>query len=131
MVVDDGSTDGSIDELKRRFADVQVFSFPERRGCPAAKHQSALLSKGDVLIFLDAHCKPEGRTLIRMVEDVERWDGQAIIAPRIVKLDANRLEARTGFGLYRVPLRARVVPWRVGQAAGPAPLRRSRQADLL
>ena len=62
VVVDDGSTDGSIEDLKRRFGDVQVFSFPERGRCRAAKHHSALMTRGDVLIFLDAHCKPEGRT---------------------------------------------------------------------
>jgi GT2 family glycosyltransferase len=87
VVVDDGSTDGSVDELRRRFGEVRVVSFPERIGCPAAKHHSALHAKGDVLIFLDAHCKPEGDALVRMVEDVERWDGQAVIAPRIVGLD--------------------------------------------
>ena len=38
-----------------------------RRCCRGSSARS-VLSKGDVLIFLDAHCKPEGRTLIRMDE---------------------------------------------------------------
>jgi glycosyltransferase involved in cell wall biosynthesis len=93
VVADDGSTDGSIEELIGKFDEVRVVTLPERRGCPAARDLAARSSQGDVLIFLDAHCKPEGEALIRLVDDVEQWNGQVIVAPRIVGLDVKRWES--------------------------------------
>jgi GT2 family glycosyltransferase len=92
VVADDASTDDSIDKLRRRFPDVQVVSSPERRGCPATKDLAARSSQGDVIIFLDAHCKPEPGAIARMVDNVERWEGEVIIVPRLVELDTQKWE---------------------------------------
>jgi len=60
VVVDDASTDGSIAELKRRHgADVRIVPFAERRGVAAAKDLAIRSTHGDVVVMIDAHCKPE------------------------------------------------------------------------
>jgi GT2 family glycosyltransferase/NifU-like protein involved in Fe-S cluster formation len=98
VVADDASTDGSIDELRRRFPQVRVFAHAERRGVSLTKDLGARSSSGDVLVFLDGHCKPEPGAIARLVADVEELSGEAIVTPRIAALDAERWENK----LYQV-----------------------------
>jgi glycosyltransferase involved in cell wall biosynthesis len=53
IVVDDGSTDGS-QELLRRYADsIRLETFPVNRGAIVARNHGASLARGQYLIFLD------------------------------------------------------------------------------
>jgi glycosyltransferase involved in cell wall biosynthesis len=92
VVVDDASEDNTVEELLSRDRDVKVIVSPERRGVSAAKDLAARSSRGDVLVFLDAHCKPEPGAIARLVEDAESWQGKATISPRIDPLDTVRWE---------------------------------------
>jgi GT2 family glycosyltransferase len=94
VAVDDASDDDSIAELQERFGDVQTISVSERAGTSRAKDLAARSSQGDTLVFLDAHCKPERGAIARLIQDVEDWDGDAVIAPRIEPLDALAWETR-------------------------------------
>jgi GT2 family glycosyltransferase len=87
VVVDDKSTDGSVSELRGKFSQVRLVSHARRRGGPAAKDLGARSARGDVLIFLDGHCKPEPRALAKLVDDVQEHDGKAIVTPRVPALD--------------------------------------------
>lgn len=88
VVADDGSQDGSLDELRRRFPQVPVFVQPQRVGVSPTKDLGARHACGDVLVFLDGHCKPESGAIERLVADVEQLAGQAIVIPSIPVLDA-------------------------------------------
>lgn len=102
VVVDDASTDGSV-EFLTQLRDVCFDRFPQRVGVSRTKDRGARLSVGDVLVFLDAHCKPERGALRRLVEDVELADGDAIVTPRICVLDPEAWENRpeqSGHGYY-------------------------------
>lgn len=87
IVADNGSTDGSVDEAKRRYPEITVVGDTNRRGPSPAKHLAATHARGDVLVFLDGHCRVTPDALERLVADVEEWGGQAIVTPRVVKLD--------------------------------------------
>lgn len=102
IVADDASSDGSVEELQRRFPQVQVVAHAERRGVSPTKDLAARHARGDVLMFLDGHCKPEPGAIARLVADVEELEGQAVVTPRIVPLDClhwrnNLLQAGNGF----------------------------------
>lgn len=81
VVVDDASFDDSLIELQHRFPNVRILSLPERLGASPAKALGAQESRGEVLVFLDGHCKPEGNAIERLVEGVEQLQGQAILTP--------------------------------------------------
>src|SRR4051794_26365355 len=83
VVADDASTDGSIDDLRRRFEQIRVVTNSERRGASATKDHGARASMGDVIVFLDAHCKPEPGAVGKLIEDVEEWEGEAIVTPSV------------------------------------------------
>ncbi len=106
IVSDDASTDGSIEKLARRYPEVRIVAHPERRGCSTAKDSGARAALGDVIVFLDGHCKPEKWAILRLVNDVEDSEGEAIFTPRVAALDCEKWEnskTALGFG-YRVSL---------------------------
>ena len=112
VISDDASSDGSVDEV-RNTVGVRIESFNDRSGVSRTKHQGARMAAGDVLIFLDGHCKPEPGALQRMVENVESTNGEALITPRICGLDDNSWEIQydqPGFG-YRANLDTMTNEW--------------------
>ncbi|MBL8812383.1 MAG: glycosyltransferase, partial [Planctomycetaceae bacterium] len=90
VVADDASFDDSLVELRRRFPSIRLVSVDERQGASPAKDLGAQEARGEVLIFLDGHCKPEDGAIRRLLEGVEQQQGQAIITPGIAALDVER-----------------------------------------
>ena len=87
VVADDASTDGSVAELLRRYPDIKTDVAPRRVGVSPTKDRAGRMSSGDVILFLDAHCKPEPGAVERLIRDVEECDGDAIITPKVAALD--------------------------------------------
>jgi glycosyltransferase involved in cell wall biosynthesis len=100
VVTDDASTDDSVANLeraldaarrrrgRRRFPEIRYQLSPRRRGPSPPKDEGARSSRGEILVFLDGHCRPERGAIRRLVEDVVDLDGQAMVMPRIPMLDA-------------------------------------------
>lgn len=118
VVADDASTDGSPEEVKRRFPQVRLARHAARRGVSQTKDLGARWARGDVLVFLDAHCKPEPGAIERLVADVEELGGEAVVSPAIANLDVASWEndpdqvghgyavALETFDLWWIPLEA-------------------------
>ncbi|REJ88243.1 MAG: glycosyltransferase family 2 protein [Planctomycetota bacterium] len=87
IVVDDASTDGSVQRLSRDHADLDVIESPTNSGAAAARSAGATRAQGDVLLFVDAHCKPSPGALARLIENAESWREAAIFTPAIGVLD--------------------------------------------
>jgi GT2 family glycosyltransferase len=100
VVVDDASTDGCADEVRRRFPQARLVRHRERWGASAAKDHAARLARGEVLVFLDAHSKPERDAIARLVAAVLERGGDAIIQPRIRSMDARTWRTNDGHQGY-------------------------------
>jgi|GEM_PF-2384268 len=87
VVADDASTDDSLSEAIERFPHLRVTRHEQRQGASATKDLGAQAAQGAVLVFLDGHTNPEPGALRRLVEDVERLEGQAVVTPEIAALD--------------------------------------------
>jgi GT2 family glycosyltransferase len=87
IVGDDGSTDRSVRELQHHFPQILVVKQKKRMGVAAARGLAAGRARGEILIFLDGHSKPEPGALERLVASVEKTHGEAVITPQIVGLD--------------------------------------------
>jgi GT2 family glycosyltransferase len=99
VVADDASSDDSLAQLRQRFPRVRVVSHPKRLGCSPTKDLGARRSRGDVIVFLDGHCKPEPGAIERLVSDVEDLDGKAILMPVVPVLDEEQwTNSPTTFG---------------------------------
>jgi GT2 family glycosyltransferase len=90
VIADDASVDDSVEEVQRRFPHLRVVRHDERRGAAPTKNLGAREARGDVLVFLDGHCKPEYGAITRLVQDVEETKGNAVITPAIAGLDVRR-----------------------------------------
>jgi glycosyltransferase involved in cell wall biosynthesis len=113
VVADDASTDGSLESLRRRCPEARIVAHSRRLGCSAAKDTGARSAIGDVIVFLDGHCKPEKWAVVRLVNDVEDSFGQAIFTPRVAALDCARWKNSkrfVGFG-YRISLLTFASAW--------------------
>ena len=55
IVVDNGSTDGSVEHLRRELPWVTVIANPTNRGLPAANNQGMLAARGEALLI----CNPD------------------------------------------------------------------------
>jgi len=56
IVVDNGSTDGTLDLLASRFRDVDVISLPRNEGFSRAVNRAARVAAGDCLVLLNDDC---------------------------------------------------------------------------
>jgi glycosyltransferase involved in cell wall biosynthesis len=113
VVADDASTDGSVELAAARFPQLRVTRHDRRRGASATKHLGACEASGEVLVFLDGHCKPEEGAVRRLVEDVELLDGEAIVTPATAALDVGRWRndpRQVGHG-YRLGLKTFDCGW--------------------
>lgn len=90
VVADDASTDGSAEDVSRRFSQVRLYRHGQRQGASPTKALGVRNARGNVLVFLDGHTKPEYGAVARLVQDVEALAGTAVITPTIVALDVQR-----------------------------------------
>jgi len=106
LVADDHSEDNSVDEMRRACPEVAVVAHDRRRGVSPTKHLGGSRASGDVLVFLDGHCKPEPGAIDRLIDDVARLDGRAIVTPAGCALDTaawDNRQQQVGHG-YRLEL---------------------------
>ncbi|CAH1118570.1 unnamed protein product [Phaedon cochleariae] len=109
ILVDDASTDENLKGLLDHYVttrlatqDIQVVRLPKRLGLIRARLQGARLAKGDVLIFLDAHCEATvdwAEPLLARIEE----DRTAVLVPIIDVIEATNLAYSTnGDSSYQV-----------------------------
>jgi len=87
VVADDASTDGSTEEVARRFPLARLVRHERRQGVSPTRALGARHARGEVLLFLDGHTKPEHGAVARLVQAVEGLEGGAVVTPKIAALD--------------------------------------------
>jgi glycosyltransferase involved in cell wall biosynthesis len=90
ILADDASTDGSVEEVAARFPIVRIHRQERRQGASPTKALGARNARGETLVFLDAHTKPENDAILRLVQDVEELDRMVVVTPTIAALDVQR-----------------------------------------
>ncbi|MEZ5287454.1 MAG: glycosyltransferase [Vicinamibacterales bacterium] len=96
IVVDDGSTDGSVDRLRaRRMPGVRIVK-GGRLGVARARNLGARHARGENLVFMDAHCRVSPGWL-ECFADVLEDPGVGMCGPSFTKLETPRPR---GCGMY-------------------------------
>lgn len=81
LLVDNGSTDGSLEPIRRDFPQVRIIS-QENLGLPAARNAGLRHATGDLVFMVDGDVYAEPDCLERLVE-AHLSSGCAVVCPRI------------------------------------------------
>jgi len=100
LLVDNGSTDGTVAAVRREYSSVRVLAQGTNRGAPAARNAAAATAGGEVLVFLDDDVRVEDRDFLERVRAAfERQPEMAVAAFHI--LDPKTHRARS----FEIPRR--------------------------
>jgi GT2 family glycosyltransferase len=85
IVVDNGSTDGSVEAVRRRFPSVQLVANQENLGFAKANNQALPLVRGEYILFLNPDSELQPGTLERMLAELGGFPERAAVGPRVRK----------------------------------------------
>lgn len=89
IVVDNASTDGSVDAIKSVYPQVILIENKENRGFPAANNQAFEIANGQYIFMLNPDAVLYDDTLDILWKFMEEHPDVAIIAPRLLNTDGS------------------------------------------
>ncbi|HEX5136157.1 MAG TPA: glycosyltransferase [Planctomycetota bacterium] len=117
IVADDGSSDGTADEVARRFPGVRLLRLPHR-GSAAARVAAIAAARGARIAFLDADCVPDAG----WVAAARRGDGIVMGRVRCEPTFRARLVAVLDFGEFLGDREGALANFALLNVSGPAEL---------
>lgn len=103
LVVDNGSTDGSIQMLMDRFPDLNLIANPTNRGFAAANNQALARATGRHVLLLNTDTLVHGAVLPDAVRWLDDNPQVAVLGPRILNRDGTVQGSASAFpSLYRL-----------------------------
>ena len=85
IIVDNASSDGSVEAVRARFRSVQLIANDENLGFPKANNQALPLVRGEYILFLNPDSLLQPGTLERMLAELDGFPERAAVGPRIRK----------------------------------------------
>jgi GT2 family glycosyltransferase len=87
FVVDNGSSDGSAEMVRREFAQVNLLANQDNRGFAAANNQAMALAKGRYILLLNSDTIVLDRAIERTVAYADKHRDTAVIGCRVLNPD--------------------------------------------
>lgn len=84
ILVDNGSGDGTTEEVNRRFPTVRTIPLPENKGVAAGRNIGLRAAKGDYLMILDNDTIADRPTILALADYLRRHPEVGLVAPRLV-----------------------------------------------
>lgn len=101
IMVDNGSTDGSIDHVRARFGDsVRIVALTENTGYAAALNAGMRSARGHYLLALNNDTELDSRCLSALQAAAERYPTAGSFAPKILSFDDRQRIDNVGHLLY-------------------------------
>jgi len=94
IVVDNGSTDGSVQMVRQNFPDVCLIANEENRGFPAANNQGIDVADGRYILLLNPDTEVLDDALATMVAFADAHPDTAIVGPQLVNPDGTVQSSR-------------------------------------
>jgi len=88
LLVDNGSTDGSVTFVKTNYPDVEILAFDTNRGFAAAVNAGIRQSKSEYVVLLNVDTVPQPEWLRHLVKTIDQSDARVGgIASKMLSLD--------------------------------------------
>jgi GT2 family glycosyltransferase len=89
FVVDNHSTDDSIDQLRSRFPEVKLILNETNKGFPAANNQAILAAKGEYILLLNPDTVLLDDVLDKMIRYMDSHADVMLLAPKLLNTDGS------------------------------------------
>jgi GT2 family glycosyltransferase len=101
IVVDNGSSDGSIAFMQTRFRDaVRIVAIGENRGYAGGLNAGIRAARGRYLLALNSDTEVAADALEHLVESADRWPDTGMFAPKILAFDRRDVLDNVGHLLF-------------------------------
>ena len=87
FLVDNASTDGSVDAIRREFPNVRIIANQENRGFARANNQALRLTSGDDILLLNPDTEIQPGALRTLREALHRLPGAVVVGPKVLRPD--------------------------------------------
>jgi len=88
ILVDNNSVDATVEEVKKKFSDVEVIVNTDNKGFSSANNQAFNSCTGDIIMMMNPDAAFIDESINLMIEELIKYDGKDIlIGPRIVNPD--------------------------------------------
>ncbi|QYZ69222.1 glycosyltransferase family 2 protein [Neotabrizicola shimadae] len=101
IVVDNGSSDGSLPMLAADFPEVAVIANAHNRGFAAANNQALAVARGRHLLLLNTDTLVVGDVLPRAVEWLDAHPRAGVLGPRVLNADGTVQDSVKGWPGFR------------------------------
>ena len=89
LVVDNASTDGTLDILRSQFPQVHLIENKANRGFGAANNQAMEIARGRFFLLLNSDAFVAAETCRTLVEVLERRPEAGVVGPRLINADGS------------------------------------------
>jgi len=96
IIVDNGSTDGSVEYLREHWPDVKVIELRENRGFAVANNIGAREAKGNWIALLNNDAFPEPDWLENLVEATQKYSEYTVFGSKLIQANNPNLLDGTG-----------------------------------
>jgi GT2 family glycosyltransferase len=87
IVVDNGSTDGSLELLAQRYPDVEIVALPENRGYAGGCNAGLRAARGEIMVILNNDTEVEPAWLAELLLALERYPTAGMATPKVLLWD--------------------------------------------
>jgi len=97
IVVDNASTDGSVEMVREEFSDVHLIANAQNRGFPAANNQGVAVAQGRYVLLLNPDTEVLGDALATMVAFADAHPDVGVLGPQLLDPDGSVQSSRRRF----------------------------------
>jgi GT2 family glycosyltransferase len=102
VVVDNGSTDGTVETLRDAQPSVKVVSLSENLGASGGRNPGIEAAQGDIIFLLDSDASLVADTLTRVVSKLQSQADLGIVACKVVNAHTRQLDRNAGLFLANI-----------------------------
>lgn len=97
VVVDNGSSDGTVEAIHERYPAVNVVALTENTGASVGRNIGISYARGDIVFFLDSDASLDHDAVNRVVQTFERMPEVGAIACKVVNFYTRQLDSVAGW----------------------------------
>ena len=101
IIVDNASSDGTIDLIKLKYPDAKLIENDTNRGFAPAVNQGLEIAKKEFLFLLNQDTRIQNRAIVKLAEKMQTDDSIGTVGPKLIGFDGRLQKSCRKFPRYR------------------------------